>query len=62
MVNCFRPGRPRRSELKEESMDNQRRAMKEALGGVEGVSSGSRIGLDLIIYEPMIVRRETKME
>lgn len=36
--------------------------MKEALGGLEGVKSGGRVGLDLIIYEPMIVRRETKME
>lgn len=61
-MNCFRPGRPRMSELKEESMVNQRRAMEEALGGLEGVKSGSRVGLDLIIYEPTIVRRETKME
>lgn len=61
-MDCFRPGRPRMSERKEEFMENKRRVMNDALGGLGGVKSISNVRLDLIIYAPLIVRRETKME
>lgn len=61
-MDCFRPGRPRMSERKEEIMENKRRVMNDALGGLGGVNSISGVRLDLIIYTPLIVRRETKME
>lgn len=61
-MNCFRPGRPRMSEREKEIMENKRRIMNDALGGLGGVNSISDDRLDLIIYEPLIVRRKTKMK
>lgn len=61
-MNYFRPGRPHISERKEEIMENKRRVMNDALGGLGGVNSISGVRLDLTIYEPLIVRRETKMK
>ncbi len=43
-------------------MENKRRVMNDALGGLGGVNSISDVRLDLTIYEPLIVGGETKMK
>lgn len=43
-------------------MENKRRVMNDALGGLGRVNSISDVRLDLTIYEPLIVGGETKMK
>lgn len=45
-----------------ENMEHKRQLMKDALDGLGGVNSSSRVRSDLIMNDPLKVRTENEME
>ena len=61
-MNCFCPGRPDMNERNIENMEHKRQLTKDALDGLGGVKSSSRVRSDLMMNDSLKVRRENEME